>query len=154
VHVRALLVLIAACAPTVATPVEHQAALDREESARIAAQLAALPGAQSAQVTLHRPTIDPFTQHATPGAAAVAIAAEPSADRAALADAARALVHASAPDISAPMVAFTPAAPRTVTRDNRPLAALLALLAVSAGFIAWRERPSGRSPKPEARSPK
>ena len=135
---RWLVIAIAACAPTVESRADHQRAIDREDSARLAALIETLPGVEHAQVELHRSVVDPFTLHASPASAAIAIVG----DRASLA-AARDLVRAAAPDVPSPAIAFAAAPPRAepAREDRRPLAAALALLALAAGYIAWRERP-------------
>ena len=133
---------IAACAPTVASRAEHQQAIDHADDERIARLLEAVPGVQHAQVELHRSVIDPFTLHASPASAAIVIVGE----RTSLA-AARNLVHAAIPDVPAPIIAFAAAPPPIEpARGDKPLlVAALALLALCAGFLAWRERPYSRS---------
>jgi len=153
--VRALLVLaLAACAPTVDGPLEHQRAIDRADGDRLAAQLAKLPGAVHAEVALHRSVVDPFTQQASRPGAAVVLVVDDRADRAALVASARPLVRATAPEIPDAMVAIELGATRpelaklgpfTVEAGSKPrLVALLAsafgLLALCAAYIAWRER--------------
>jgi hypothetical protein len=49
-----------ACAPTVDGPIEHQRAIDREDSARLSGQLARLPGVVAADAVLHHATRDPL----------------------------------------------------------------------------------------------
>jgi hypothetical protein len=50
----------AACAPPVDGPRERQRAIDREDGARLAAQLARLPGVAAAEVALHHAMRDPL----------------------------------------------------------------------------------------------
>lgn len=50
----------AACAPPIDGPVDHQRARDREDSERLAGQLALLPGVVAARVALHHPVGDPL----------------------------------------------------------------------------------------------
>jgi type III secretory pathway lipoprotein EscJ len=149
-----LAIACAACAPTIDGPVERQQAADRSDSTRLAALLAQLPGAQHADVTLHRPVVDPLTQHATPGSAAVLVVVDDKADRAAVTRAAITLVHGTAPEITDPsiVVELGAARPRlaqvgpfTVEERSKgrvvaALAVAFAMIAALAGFIAWRER--------------
>src|SRR5687768_6678674 len=81
--VLALVVVVCAvaCAPTIDGPVERQRAVDAADSARLAKQLAQLPGAVRAEVTLRRPTLDPLTQMATPGSAAILVVVDDRADK-------------------------------------------------------------------------
>jgi predicted Zn-dependent peptidase len=83
--------------------------------------------------------VDPFTQHASPASAAVVIVGDVAAQTI------RELVHAAAPDLPSPAMVIAPAPSAEPARDTRPLlVAALALLAVAAGFVAWRERPYAR----------
>lgn len=148
------MIFLACCAPALDTPADQQRALDREDSTRLATQLAELPGAVRADVTLHRPIVDPFTHAATPASAAIVIVVDDRADRAAIADAARRLAHGTAPEIADPTIAvevgatrpelarvgpFTVEA-RTKTALVATLAAALALIAALAGWLAYRYR--------------
>ncbi len=152
---RALLVLaLAACAPQLDGPIEHQRALDRDDAARLAAQLAELPGAVRADVTLHRPVTDPLTRQTAPAGGAIGIVVDDRADRAAITDAARRLARATAPEIPDPAIAVEVGATRpelarvgpfTVEAGSKhglvaALAAALAVIALLAGWIAYRER--------------
>lgn len=153
---RTALVIVAlvACAPSIDGPVERQRTIDREDSQRLAAQLAQLPGAVRADVTLHRPIVDPLTEVAMPASAAILIVVDDKADRAAIERSARALVRGTAPEISEPAIAIELGAVRpelaTVgpfsveARSKRRLvfafAITLALVVMLAGYIAWRER--------------
>src|SRR5262249_29739669 len=103
--VRALLVLLAACAPQIDGPIEHQRALNRDDAARLAVQLAELPGALRADVTLHRPVTDPLSPEPPPAGGAIVIVVDDHAARAAIGDAARRLAHATAPEIPDPAIA-------------------------------------------------
>jgi hypothetical protein len=152
--VRALLLVLAACAPQIDGPIEHQRALDRDDAARLAVQLAELPGALRADVTLHRPVTDPLSRETTPAGGAIVIVVDDHADRTAIADAARRLAHATAPEIPDPAVAVEIGAARpelarvgpfTVEAHSKSaliaaLAGALALIAALAAWIAYRER--------------
>ncbi len=156
-----LAMALAACAPTVDGPVEHQRALDRDDAAALSRQLAALPGAVRAEVTLHRSVRDPLATDPSPPAGAAAIViVDDQADRTAVRDAAFRLVHAAAPEIPEPSIAVELGATRpelasvgpfTVTASSKhalvaALSIALAVIAALAGFIAFRERPrSGAS---------
>ena len=157
---RSLLVLVlVACAPQVDGPVEHQRANDRDDSARLAVQLAELPGAVHADVALHHSITDPFTLRQTPPSAAITIVVDDHADRSTILASAQRLVHAAAPDIPSPAIAVEVGAirpalarlgPFTVEAHSKRrlqslLAAAFSLLALCAGWIAWRERPRSRS---------
>jgi len=145
---------LAACAPAIDGPVERQRAIDREDSAHLSVQLAHLPGVVQADAALHRPTVDPLTQLASPASAAIVLVVDDRADRAAVMSSARQLARATAPEIPEPMIAvelgatrptLAPLGPFSVEASSKPylrglLAALLALLAVCAAYIAWRER--------------
>jgi hypothetical protein len=155
-----------ACAPAVDGPAERQRALDREDGARLAAQLAALPGVVRAEVVLRRavrdPLIPPAAAPAPPGASVVAIV-DDRADRAAIADAARTLLRPLAPDatpailveVGATRPRLAKVGPFTVEAASKPalqaaLAAALgviAALAAALAYLAWsaRRRP-GRQP--------
>jgi type III secretory pathway lipoprotein EscJ len=148
------MLLAAACAPPIDGPVERHHAIDRADSARLTVQLAQLPGAVRADVTLHRPLVDPLTQHASPGSAAVLVVVDDGADRRAIQRSAIALVRGTAPEIAEPAIVvelgatrpvLTTVGPLTVearsrTRVVAALAGLLGLVALLAGWIAWRER--------------
>lgn len=153
---------LAACAPTIDNPVEVQRGRDREDGAAAAAQLAQLPGAVSASVTIHRPVRDPLlpTPSLTPvpSAARATVAAlivvDDRADRAAVTAAATTLLRAAAPEVGAPEVMTMVGAHRAVLAKVGPFtveaasktaleAALIGALALIAGLAAWiavRER--------------
>ena len=149
-----MLVLVVACAPQIDGPVEHQRALDRDDSVRLAAQLAQLPGAVRAEVTIRRPVVDPLTEASTPASAAVLIVVDDQADRRAIQRSAIALVRGTAPEISEPAIVVELGAvrpklasvgPFTVEARSKPrivaaFAIALALVVALAGFVAWRER--------------
>ncbi|MBA3538897.1 MAG: hypothetical protein H0T79_04655 [Deltaproteobacteria bacterium] len=150
-----VVVLHAACAPTVEGPAQQQRGLDREDETRLAAQLAALPGATTAKVTLHRPTRDPLsTLPASAPTAAVLVVIDASTDRARVLATARTLVRATAPEIPEPTIVVEVGAPRIeLTRvgpfavaaaSRGPLRATLAIaFVIIAGLalaIAWRYR--------------
>jgi len=151
---------LSACAPTIVGPVEQQRAIDQNDATRLGKQLSQLPGAVHADVTLRRPAIDPLTQAATPGSAAVLVVVDDAADRDAVIRSAIALVRGTAPEIAEPAIVvelgatrprlatvgpFTVEA-RSKSRVVGVLAAAFAVIAALAGFIAWRER--GRLVRP------
>ncbi len=155
VRLLGIAIAITACAPRVDGPVERQRAADHVDGDRLAQQLAALPGAVSAHVTLHRAVADPLTTTPpVPSSAGVLLVVDDEADRAAVARAATALVRAAAPEITSPEVivevgahrpALATVGPFTVEERSRgPLRAALAIaLAAIAGLAAWiavRER--------------
>jgi type III secretory pathway lipoprotein EscJ len=155
--VRAIVIavlVVTACAPTIDGPLETQRAADRDDAVRVAAQLAALPGAVRADVTLRRPIVDPLTQVTSPASAAVLVVVDDRADRAAIARASVALVRGTAPEILEPAIVVELGATRpqlvevgpfTVEAGSRrrvvaTLAAAFAVIAALAGWLAWRER--------------
>jgi hypothetical protein len=149
----ALAIAAVACAPAVDGPAERQRALDREDGARIAAQLAMLPGVVRAEAQLRRAPRDPLAAGrarpaAAPAAASIVIVTDDRADRAAIAGAARAIARAIAPEVAAPALVVEAAAirprlakvgPFTVEAGSQvPLrAALAAALALIAALAAW-----------------
>lgn len=147
--------MLAACAPTIDGPVDQQRTRDAADAAHVSAQLAALPGAVRADVTLHRAVHDPLGP-SQPASAAVLVVVDDHADRAAIERDARALLHGTAPDITDAQIAVEVGAvrptlakvgPFTVEASSRPrlvaaLALLLSVVAGLAGWLAWRERPS------------
>lgn len=150
-----VLVVLGACAPSVDGPLERQRTADRDDADRLAAQLATLPGAVSASVTLHRPSRDPLAvTPPSPASGAALVIVDDRTDRAAIMQSATALMHAAAPEIATPLVLVEVGAirpvlakigPFTVEAASRgPLRAALAialvLVAALAGWIAIRER--------------
>jgi type III secretory pathway lipoprotein EscJ len=149
-----MVIALAACAPTIDGPVDHQRGVDLADADRLAAQLAKLPGAVHAEVTLHRPVVDPLTEAATTPSAAVLIVVDDKADRRAVTRSAIALVRGNAPEIPEPEIVVELGAirpqlasigPLTVEARSKPklvalLAIAFALIAALAGWIAWRER--------------
>ena len=147
--------LVAACAPEIGGVADHQRAVDREDSARLAVQLGELPGAVRADVALHRPVTDVLTGKTSPASAAIVVVADDAADRAALEATARKLARATAPEIGDPQIAVAVGAahvevarvgPFTVAAHSKralqaTLAAALAVIAALAGWIAWASRP-------------
>lgn len=148
--------LLAACAPTVDGPADRQRVVDREDADRLAAQLAALPGAISASATVRRSVQDPLAVTASsPNSAAVLIVVDDRADRTAITRTATELTRATAPEIERPVIlvevgAIRPSlakvGPFTVEASSRgPLRAALAvalvLVAALAGWIAVKARP-------------
>jgi type III secretory pathway lipoprotein EscJ len=152
--VRALIVLLVACAPQIDGPVERQRAIDREDSTRLVAQLAHLPGAVRAEVTLHRSVVDPLSETVTPASAAVLVIVDDKSDRRAIEQSALALVRGTAPEINDPAIVVEVGAvrpqlatvgPFSVEARSKPrivaaFAIALGLIAALAAFVAWRER--------------
>ncbi len=146
--------MLVACAPPVDGPIDHQRTIDIVDADRLAAQLSKLPGAIRAEVTLHRPVVDPLTEASTPPSAAVMIVVDDKADRRAITRSAFALLHGTAPEIPEPEIVVELGAvrpqmasvgPLTVEARSKPkLVALLAIafatVAMLAGWSAWRER--------------
>jgi type III secretory pathway lipoprotein EscJ len=92
----------AACAPPVDGPIDHQRALDREDSDRLAAQLARLPGVVSASVVLHHAMRDPLAATApSPAAFSAVIAVDDKAAPDAIRAAAIRLGRAAVPELVA-----------------------------------------------------
>jgi len=149
-----IVLVLVACAPQIDGPLERQRAIDRDDSGRLATQLAQLPGAVRADVTLHRPAFDPLTSAATPASAAVLVVVDDGADRTAIKRSAIALVRGTAPEIAEPAIIVELGAvrpvlarlgPFSVAARSRPallatLATTCALIALLAAWIAWRER--------------
>ena len=149
-----VLAVVIACAPQVDGPLEQQRARDASDAVHLQTQLAALPGAVRAEVTLHRPLRDPLGS-AQPASAALLVVVDDRADRAAIARDARALFTGTAPEITDPQIAVEVGAirpqlakvgPFTVEAHSKQrlvttlALALIALLGL-AGWIAYRERP-------------
>lgn len=152
---------LAACAPAVDGPAERQRAIDRADSARLAAQLAALPGVVRADAAIYRPARDPWAPRAPraepPGSAAVVVVIDAAADGAAIAAATRALTAGHAPgaaaqvvvERAAPRPALARVGPFTVEEPSRrplqlALALGLAVIAALASAVAWMARPRQR----------
>jgi type III secretory pathway lipoprotein EscJ len=149
-----VLVATVACAPLIDGPVDHQRAIDRNDATRLAGQLAQLPGAVRADVTLRRPMVDPLSQAATPGSAAVLVVVDDNADRRAIQRSAIALLRGTAAEIGEPAIVVELGATRprlaqvgpfTVEASSKrrivgSLAAAFGVIAALAGWIAWRER--------------
>ncbi|MDB4958065.1 MAG: hypothetical protein JWO36_5634 [Myxococcales bacterium] len=149
------LAMLGGCAPQVDGPVEQHRAVDRDDADRLARQLAELPGAVRSQVTLHRPVRDPLgTEPPGPASAAVLVVVDDQADRAAIERSARALARGTAPEIADPSIVIEIGAIRPVLAQVGPftveqhsksalvaaLSIALAVIAVLAGWVAWRER--------------
>jgi type III secretory pathway lipoprotein EscJ len=137
-----LVIALVACAPQIAGPAERQREIDRSDGERLAAQLAQLPGAVRAEVTLHRPTADPFTHGATPASAAVLVVVDAQADRAAIARSSTMLVRGTAPEIAEAAIAVEVARAPVVASQPRPRLVPIAFAAIAllGGWLAWRER--------------
>jgi type III secretory pathway lipoprotein EscJ len=152
--VRFLLVLLVACAPVVDGPAERQRAADRDDAARLTAQLSALPGVVRAEVMLRRSIADPLAPSPpTPASASLVIIVDDRADRPATTAAARALTRAAAPEVDPTILvevgatrpSLAKVGPFTVEAGSRtPLKAALAialvLILALAGWIAYREK--------------
>jgi hypothetical protein len=148
----------AGCAPVVDGPLERQRAADRDDGARLAALLARLPGAVTAEVVLQRAMRDPLaTTPPTTAALSAVITIDDPAQRAAVGAAAERLARAALPGV-APAIEIHAAAvtrrdgrradalarvgPFTVEASSRaPLKAVLAAcclaIAALAGALAW-----------------
>ena len=149
-----LVIACAACAPQIDGPVERQRAIDREDGDRLAAQLAQLPGALRAEVTLRRPIFDPLTEMATPASAAILVVIDDRADPRAISRSAIALARGTAPEVAEPAIVVEVGAvrpelssvgPFAVDVRSKPrlvaaLAIALAAISLLAAYIAWRER--------------
>jgi type III secretory pathway lipoprotein EscJ len=96
----ALTALVDACAPVVDAPAQAARDVDLADGNRLAAELAALPGAWSAHATLHRAFRDPVTNASSPASASVLVVIDDSVDRAATQRAAEALARAAIPEIT------------------------------------------------------
>lgn len=136
--------LLVGCAPRVDGPVERQRSADRDDATALGVQLAALPGAVSANATIHRTVRDPLgTSAPSPASAAALIVVDDAADRVATAAAATTLVRAAVPEVAAPAIVVVVGAhrPTLVTVgpfvvDEGSAAALKAALAIALGAIA------------------
>jgi len=94
------LAISASCAPLVDGPVERQRAADREDSDRLAGQLAQLPGVVSASVVLHHPARDPLAATPpSPAAFTAVIAVDDKADPDQLRAATTRLARATVPEL-------------------------------------------------------
>jgi hypothetical protein len=92
----------AACAPLVDGPIDHQRALDREDSDRLSAQLAQLPGVVTANAVLHHPIRDPLAVTApSPATFSAVIAVDDRAAPDAIRAATTRLAHAALPELPA-----------------------------------------------------
>jgi len=145
-----LALVLAACAPTVDGPVERQRAADLADGD----QLAALPGVVQAKVLLRHAARDPLATTApSPAGASLVVIVDDQADRVAVADAARQLANAAAPELAPTIIVEVGASRPTLAKvgpftveaaSKGPLRAVLgislAVIAVLAGWIAWRER--------------
>lgn len=150
-----MVVVLFACAPRIDGPVERQRAIDRDDSIRLAAQLAQLPGAVRAEVILRRTVVDPLGETVSPASAAVLVVVDDKADRAAIQRSAIALVRGTAPEIGEPSIVVEVGAvrpelamvgPFVVEAKSKPrivvaFAIALALIAGLAGYVAWFRRP-------------
>lgn len=148
-------IALGACAPAVDGPVERQRAADRADADHLATQLAALPGALTASVTLHRAVKDPLGVAAPSPASGVAlIVVDDAANTADIERTARTLFTASAPELTGPAIeivvgahrpALASVGPFTVVESSAgllriALAAALVIIASLAGWIALTYR--------------
>jgi len=142
-----LVVVLAACAPTVDGPVEQARERDRTEERRLEQQLAALPGVRSATVALDRPVRDPLSLAApAPPRASAALVIDAAADRARLESGARAIVATSGVE---PAIEVTPLGRAPESRgashgEKVLLVASFAAIAILAALLAQAYR-RGRS---------
>ena len=138
------------CAPSVDGPVERQRALDRADSAQLAAQLRALPGVENSEVVLHRAARDPLALQAAPAGGSIVVVVDDRTDRAAMRDTAGALARAIAPELEptivvaagAPRIELAKVGPFEVATGSRAAvrATLLGALAVIAVLAVWLAR--------------
>ena len=152
-------IVLAACAPTVDGPTDRQRAGDRADAIRLSAQLDALPGVVRSEIVVRRPVADPLTtQPAAPATASLVIIIDDRADKAAIGKTALSLFHAIEPGLEPTIVvevgAIRPTlakvGPFTVeARSRGPLRAVLAgalgIIAVLAGWLAFRYRRGSRT---------
>lgn len=155
--------MLAACAPTIESPEQASYQRDLRDATRAAAQLEHLPHVRAAHVTLSRAIEDPLrVEPPAPSAASVVLVVDDDARAAALADDARAIVLAIAPELppervtvlaraEPPPIPWVRVGPfRVAPASRRPLlvaaCALLALCAVLGVALALRER-SRRGPR-------
>jgi type III secretory pathway lipoprotein EscJ len=151
----AVMVASIGCAPTIDGPVERQRAADRDDSARLAAQLGGLPGTVDVRVMIHRAALDPLARSpGQPATAAILLVVDDQANRPALTDAARQLVRATVPEVANPAIVVQVGArrpelakvgPFVVEQSSKAalravLAIALTLIALLAAWIAYRER--------------
>ena len=107
----ALAIALAACAPVIDGPAERQRALDREDGARLAAQISALPGVVRAEAVIRRAVRDPLAPRRTwPDAPAAAPPPAPAAPAAAAPATAPAAATATPNAAPAPAPMSAPAA--------------------------------------------
>jgi hypothetical protein len=149
----------AGCAPQIDGPVEHQRAIDRDDGARLAAQLTRLPGVTRAEVVLHHALRDPLAvTPPRPAAFSAVLVVDDRADAAALRARTVRLVRAALPELAAPDDALAievhPALPRAAlarvgpfwvdASSRAPLRAALGggclAIAALAGALAHRAR--------------
>lgn len=150
VHRILTAVVLVGCAPSVDGPVERQRALDRADSAQLAAQLQALPGVQRSEVVLHRAARDPLALHDAVAGGSIVVVVDDRTDRAAMRETAGALARALAPELEptivvaagAPRVELAKVGPFEVASGSRAAvrATLLAALAVIAALAVWIAR--------------
>jgi hypothetical protein len=149
----AIAVAISGCAPAVDGPVERQRAIDREDSARLTALVARLPGVVTAEVALRRAMRDPLaTAPPSPAAFSAVITVDDPARGDAIGATTERLARAALPELATPVIEIHAAArqdaalarvgPFSVEASSRaPLKAVLATgclaIAALAGALAW-----------------
>jgi hypothetical protein len=152
-------IVLAACAPAVDGPAERQRAGDRADAIRLSAQLDALPGVVRSEIVVRRPVADPLTTAAAAApTASLVIIIDDRADKAAIGKTARALFHAIEPGLEPTIVVEVGAVRPTLAkvgpftveaRSKGPLRAVLAgalgIIAVLAGWLAFRYRRGSRT---------
>jgi hypothetical protein len=132
-------VAAAGCAPQLDGPLERQRAVDRDDADRLAAQLAALPGAVAANVVLHHAFRDPLAAAPPiPATFAAVITVDDRADRDAIRAAATRLARAAVPELAA-AAAPAPAIEPVIVIDpavHRPVLARVGPFSVEDGSRA------------------
>jgi hypothetical protein len=134
-------VAAAGCAPQLDGPLERQRAIDRDEADRLAALLAALPGAVAANVVLHHAFRDPLAAAPPiPATFAAVITVDDRADRDAIRAAATRLARAAVPELAAAAAPATaPAIEPVIVIDpavHRPALARVGPFSVEDGSRA------------------
>ena len=95
-------IALAACAPIVDGPIEHQRAIDRDDGDRLAVMISQLPGVVHAEIALHHPARDPLAlAPASPATFGAVITTDDRANPEALRPAIARLAHAALPELAA-----------------------------------------------------
>jgi hypothetical protein len=137
-----VLACVVACAPHVDDPVEQQRARDRADATVLEHELVSMTGARAAHVTLARSTVDAFTGARTSATAGAVVLVDTHANIDAVTRTATAMLHGIVPDAE-PAIAVqlvAPPAAHARPRGAAVLAGAFGLIAILAGWIAWRER--------------